>query len=102
MGVTYKPDISDCRESPADPLARRLIEWGAEIEYFDPFVPTWTPIASAPELTAVPDVDAAAREADIVVLLQPHREIDLQALADASVCLLDTRGKVRGESVVTL
>ena len=31
LGVTYKANISDCRESPADPLAKRLLAWGADL-----------------------------------------------------------------------
>ncbi len=42
LGVTYKPNISDRRESPADPLARRLAHGGPSVAYHDPFVPCGT------------------------------------------------------------
>jgi UDP-N-acetyl-D-glucosamine dehydrogenase len=94
LGVTYKANISDRRQSPADPLARRLLSWGAELSYHDPFVPRWCfddnegPAA----LTSVDDVYEACALADIVVLLQPHTQYDLGRLAGQSHLILDTRG----------
>lgn len=96
IGVTYKPDIADRRESPADPLATRLAGWGAELSYFDPFVPTWTVRSDGEtsQLTSVPDLAAAASEADLVILLQRHRSIDLDQLVAAGAPILDTRGVI--------
>jgi len=95
VGVSYKPNVADRRESPADPLAIQLASWGAIIGYFDPYVTTWQPRSSGlPMLTGSADLYAAAGSADIVVLLQPHRSIDLADLAAASSLLLDTRGVV--------
>jgi len=94
LGVTYKADISDRRESPADPLARRLLSLGADLSYHDPYVPRWTPQTtdSSLDLRSVEDVYAAAAAADIVVLLQPHKAYDLDQLAKSSRLILDTRG----------
>jgi nucleotide sugar dehydrogenase len=100
LGVTYKPDIADERESPARPLGRRLLEGGAELSYHDPAVATWT--VGDRTLTSVPDPVAAAAEADLVVLVQPHRAYDLDALVAASPLLLDTRGVTDGERVERL
>ncbi len=80
LGVTYKADISDRRESPADPLARRLLEWGANVAYHDPFVPQWEVRGTDVRLSSEPDYTVAARAADIVVLLQAHSFYDLQQL----------------------
>lgn len=100
LGVTYKPNIADRRESPADPLAARLSRWGAEISYADPYVPTWSPEGlEGVELTAAPDVVAAAEQADLVVHLQAHEEFDLRALAEASSAFLDTRGRLNGQKI---
>ena len=102
VGVTYKPNISDCRESPADPLGRRLASWGAQISYHDPYVPQWHPgTAEAPlDLNSVDDVYEAAASADVVVLLQPHSDYDLDQLSRSSRLILDTRGLVQvGENV---
>jgi len=92
VGVTYKPDIADERESPAVPLAQQLADRGALVRYHDPFVPTWS-VGGEPS-SSEPDLEAAARRADVVVLLQAHRCFDLDALAQAATALLDTRGAV--------
>lgn len=94
LGVTYKPNISDRRQSPADPLARRLLSWGADLSYHDPFVPEWfiDKGGRLAALTSVEDVYEAAAEADAVVLLQPHSVYDLDRLARVSPLILDTRG----------
>lgn len=105
LGVTYKPNVADCRESPAHPLAERLISWGAEVSYHDPLVPQWQVSRdSGPmSLTSTGDVYDSAEVADIVVLLQPHAVYDLHELASRSSLLLDTRGKLPpSESVLRL
>lgn len=100
LGVTYKPNIADRRESPADPLAARLAEWGAEISYADPYVPTWAPESlGGRELVAVEDVAKVAAEADIVILLQSHKEFDVRRLAQVSTTFLDTRGNLYREEI---
>ncbi|PWI17484.1 nucleotide sugar dehydrogenase [Streptomyces sp. Act143] len=91
LGVTYKPDISDQRESPAVDVAELLLERGAELSYYDPRVADWTV-----EGTAVPRVGdylEGAAQADLTILLQQHSELDLDRLADHARLLFDTRGK---------
>ncbi|MFJ5899433.1 nucleotide sugar dehydrogenase [Streptomyces sp. NPDC093064] len=91
LGVTYKPDISDQRESPALTVAENLRARGAELVYFDPRVDDWT-VGGTP-VERADDYLAAAEAADLTILLQPHREIDLGVLADRARKLFDTRGK---------
>ncbi|MFD4523291.1 nucleotide sugar dehydrogenase [Streptomyces sp. NPDC058470] len=91
LGVTYKPDISDQRESPALAVAENLRARGAELSYFDPRVADWT-VDGVP-VERAEDYLAAAESADLTILLQPHREIDLGLLADRARMLFDTRGK---------
>ncbi|WP_270888462.1 nucleotide sugar dehydrogenase [Pedococcus sp. 5OH_020] len=104
VGVTYKANISDRRESPADPLAKRLVELGAELSYYDPYIAEWqVEGASGLHLRSAEDLSAAARDADLVVLLQAHRDIDLKTLAHESTTVLDTRGVMPpGKSVSRL
>jgi UDP-N-acetyl-D-glucosamine dehydrogenase len=105
VGVTYKPDVSDLRQSPSAPLADRLSLWGADVAYHDARVPVWTrrPGDPSTRLESVPDLYAAAADADAVVLPQPHAEYDLARLASASQLLLDTRGVVAdGPAVLRL
>jgi UDP-N-acetyl-D-glucosamine dehydrogenase len=93
LGVTYKANISDRRESPADPLARRLMSWGAHVEYHDPSVPSWQPKDTDLTLETVPDPYDAAARADLTVLLQAHDAYDLGLVSARAEALLDTRAQ---------
>ncbi|MEU5874794.1 nucleotide sugar dehydrogenase [Glycomyces sp. NPDC047369] len=98
LGVTYKPDIADQRESPATPVGRKLIEAGAEVAYHDPHVTSWTVGGHEVERVA----DLATAKADLIVLLTNHGEYQPDALP-AGVPVLDTRGALRGtDGVETL
>jgi len=92
LGVTYKPNIADERESPATPLAKRLQALGAEVSYHDPHVRRW----SLPGVERVAgDLLEAVADVDLVILVQQHREYDVEALQAASRLFLDTRGATR-------
>jgi nucleotide sugar dehydrogenase len=95
LGVTYKPDIADQRESPAMALAARLQAMGADLSFHDPYVTTW----DVDGVTAAnPDVLVAAAEADLVILLQNHTAFDIDAIETVAQRLLDTRGVTSGPS----
>lgn len=90
LGVSYKADIADQRHSPAIPIANGLASKGAVVSYHDANVPHWKFNGATHE--SVSDLDAAVADADIVILLQPHREYDLDALASCAQIFFDTRG----------
>lgn len=90
LGVTYKPNIADQRESPAVPLAQILVDKGASVVFHDPHVETWTPTGEP--IPRADDLDAALRTADVSVLLQNHRDYDLDAIAATARLLFDTKG----------
>ncbi len=90
LGVTYKRDIADQRESPARPLARKLLARGAQLTYHDPYVPDWQVDGQA--IPRAENLDEALAGADLVILLQAHRSYDPAHLARAARLLLDTRG----------
>ncbi len=94
LGVTYKHDIADQRESPARPIARRLLARGAVLAYHDPYVPDWS-VDGQPVRRAT-DLDTDIATADVVVLLQAHSEYDLERIAAESRLFFDTRGKLAG------
>lgn len=92
LGVTYKPDIADQRESPAVPLALSLERKGARVSFHDPHVSEWN-LADGEQLARVDDLTKAVADADLVVLVQNHREYEIEALANSASLFLDTRGK---------
>ncbi|MEO3744485.1 nucleotide sugar dehydrogenase [Plantactinospora sp. B5E13] len=96
LGVTYKPDIADQRESPAVPLARLLAGLGAKLSYHDPYVHDWR--APGIDVQRVDDPDAAAAEADLAILVQNHRAYDAEHLAGVAKRFFDTRGVTTGDN----
>lgn len=91
LGVTYKSDIADQRESPARPVAAELLKRGANLNFHDPRVSVWdiTPTLS---LNCVEDLYEAVDKADVVVLLQKHREYDVDLIESRANTLLDSQG----------
>ncbi len=100
LGVSYKRDIADDRESPASDVARSLHERGATVVYDDPVLGEWThcPVPA----TRADDLGSALASADVVLLLQDHSGYDLDALAAAGALVLDTRGRLVGPTVERL
>lgn len=96
LGVTYKADVADERESPALPLARRLLALGAELSFHDPHVDGWA-VDGVPVPRATIEHDLGG--ADVVILLQAHAAYDLAAVAAAAPLVLDTRGRMSGDHV---
>ena len=100
LGVTYKPDIADQRESPAIPIGLGLLEKGAQLEFHDPMVETWR--LKGRELTRVADLKAALNRADITLMLQDHASYNTDELINESNLLFDTRGKINHTEVERL
>ncbi|KQV77715.1 UDP-N-acetyl-D-glucosamine dehydrogenase [Nocardioides sp. Root122] len=99
VGVTYKPNIADQRESPAVDVYAHMTAAGAEVVYFDPMVDDWAPArVSVPKHRDIGDVT----DVDAVVVLQHHEGVDLSAMLASGATILDTRGKIDGPSVVRL
>jgi nucleotide sugar dehydrogenase len=100
LGVTYKPDIADQRESPAKPLAQQLMAKGADVVFHDPHVQEWR--VAGTSVTRADDLDAELAKADVSILLQNHSSYDLEEIAATARLLFDTRGKVAAEGVARL
>jgi UDP-N-acetyl-D-mannosaminuronic acid dehydrogenase len=71
LGLAFKPDVDDLRESPATEVIHLLQKEGAAVKAFEPFKPD----ADLPGITAVPTLEAALKEADAVLLLVNHTEL---------------------------
>ncbi|MGG5171546.1 nucleotide sugar dehydrogenase [Pseudarthrobacter sp. J1738] len=96
LGVTYKSDIADQRESPAMDVAEVLAARGAEISYHDPKVSTWT--AAGRTYESIKDLGDAVSDADVVVLLQNHTAYDVEDLSSRAKIFFDTRGATKSDS----
>jgi nucleotide sugar dehydrogenase len=95
LGVTYKADIADQRESPARPVARRLRRLGADLTFHDPYVTTWE-VDGEDVPNAGPDLTEALRQADLAIVLADHTAYDPDTLTRHARLLFDTRGRTRG------
>jgi UDP-N-acetyl-D-glucosamine dehydrogenase len=94
LGVTYKANIADQRESPAIPLARQLSGLGAKLTYHDPHVRDWS--VPGVEILGTDDVEGAVMLADVVILVQDHQQYDADRLAGLAKRFFDTRGVTTG------
>lgn len=99
LGVTYKQDVADQRESPALAVATELLRRGAVLSYHDPYVRQWQ--VDGRPIPRLADLETAIGDTDLLVLLQAHRDYVNGALTDADP-MLDTRGVIRGAGVEAL
>ncbi len=100
LGVTYKKDIADQRETPVLAIARKLRARGAVLSYHDPYVGDWR--VDGQPVRRVTDLDAETAAADLTILLQEHSAYDLGRIAHDARLLLDTRGHVTGGNAEAL
>ncbi|MGI9179345.1 MAG: nucleotide sugar dehydrogenase [Longimicrobiaceae bacterium] len=100
LGIAYKRDIDDLRESPALEIIHMLQEKGARVFYHDAFCPVieddgHTPIKGLPMHSAVLS-DALLQAMDVVVVVTDHSEVDYQRVVEQARLVVDTRGVMRG------
>ncbi len=96
LGVAYKRDIGDVRESPALDVLRLLEADGAEVAYHDPHVPHVND--DGRKLRSVPLTDEALSGADVVVILTDHSVFDYPRILDGAGALVDARNATAGIS----
>jgi len=97
VGVAYKPNVADMRESPALDIIGLLQEKGAAVEYYDPYVPALA--GDGIELRSVSDLNKAAGLADCVVIVTDHRALDYAALAKAARLIFDARNVMAASGI---
>ncbi len=100
LGVTYKANVRDQRETPARPLAEHLTAMGADVRYFDPHADTFN--FNGRRLVGEDDLATALANADLAVLLQAHNEIIGSGSLNQARRILDTRGVLSGDNVERL
>jgi UDP-N-acetyl-D-glucosamine dehydrogenase len=93
MGVAYKKDIDDVRESPALDIAHLLAQRGARLSYSDPFIPEL--VIDKKSLLAEDPVQMAA-EADCVVIVTNHTGMPYAEVVEKAPLVLDTRNALKG------
>ena len=89
LGIAYKKDIDDMRESPALDVIRLLEERGARVSFHDPFVQEFR--EDGHQRHSVPLTDETLAAADAVVIVTDHRDVDYQRVVDAAAIVVDTR-----------
>jgi len=89
LGVAYKKDIDDMRESPALDVIRLLESQGAKVHYHDPYVPKYR--EDGHEFTSVALTDKEISSADAVVIVTDHSSVDYQRVVDLAGVVVDTR-----------
>lgn len=94
LGVAYKPNVGDVRESPALDVIHLLEERGARLQYHDPYVAELNDEGFA--LQSIPLTQTALEMADCVVIVTNHEEIDMQLVADYAPIVVDTRNALQG------
>ena len=99
LGVAYKKDVSDLRESPALDILMLLQEKGAQVAYHDPHVPAFR--HDGLEMTSAPDLDAALAQADCVVIAADHSDYDWPAVHGQARLVVDTRATLKQMQGVT-
>ena len=103
LGVTYKPDVADIRESPPLKVIAALNRRGAHVEYHDPYVEEIT--VNGTHFSSVDLTHRSIARADCVALLTPHRTFDLEWISERAMLLFDARNAMqdgRLENVVRL
>lgn len=95
LGVAYKRDISDLRESPALDVLELLLHKGAIVEFTDPHVEVIRAEGALPEMHSVPCTPERLAEADLVLIITDHAAFDYDQVAEHARLIFDTRNATK-------
>jgi UDP-N-acetyl-D-glucosamine dehydrogenase len=101
IGLAYKPNVDDDRESPTYKLMELYEEMGAEVSYYDPFVPVIRPSREYPHYAGRKSVEwneDTISSYDAVVIATNHDDINYRELAKWADCIVDTRNAMKEAS----
>ena len=96
LGVAYKRNIDDVRESPALDIIHLLGKRGSIVSYSDPFVASLRADGVVPAMDSI-DPEKAAAEADCVVIVTDHKAFDYGKIVDRAKLIVDTRNALKGK-----
>jgi UDP-N-acetyl-D-glucosamine dehydrogenase len=94
LGVAYKRDVDDCRESPATKVMDLLVHDGARIDYHDPHVPSFTD-RRGEAWHSVPLSKEMLESVDCVLILTDHSDVDYARVVESGQLIVDTRNATR-------
>jgi UDP-N-acetyl-D-glucosamine dehydrogenase len=98
LGIAYKRDVDDMRESPSILVMEILRDKGAVVDYSDPKIPVFPKMREHHfDLSSVPLTAEAIESYDCVVILTDHTDVDYDLVREHSKLIVDTRGKYRDE-----
>lgn len=101
LGIAYKRDVDDMRESPSVFVMEQLRDLGADVHYSDPYLPTFPETREHEfDLSSVDLMPESLAKFDAVVLLTDHSDFDYDMILQNSAILVDTRGKFRDAPAV--
>lgn len=101
LGIAYKRDVDDMRESPSVFVMELLRDWGADVQYSDPNVPVFPEMREHDfDLSSVDLTAEVVAGFDAVILLTDHTDFDYDMIHRNAQLLVDTRGKFRGDANV--
>lgn len=95
LGVAYKRDIDDVRESPALAIIEKLKKLGGEVSYHDPYIPEIKFDGESKPMRGVELTEDIIAAADCIVIVTDHRKIDYSWVAERAALLVDTRNATR-------
>jgi len=95
LGVAYKPDVSDVRESPALDVIGLLQNKGAKVEYHDPYIPHIHHETEGWRMDSVKDMMKSVKDSDAVVIVTNHKAYDYEAIVNAAQFVFDSRNATR-------
>ena len=94
LGVAYKNDIDDYRESPAIDVIEKLLEAGAETDFFDPYIPSFR--EHGKKYYGIEKIDAdIVAEYDLVVITAAHTVFDYEMIQKNAKAIFDTRNAMK-------
>ena len=99
LGLAYKPNVDDDRESPSYRLMELLKDRGAEVAYYDPYVPVIGMTREHAHWAGTQSVEweeSVIRSHDLVIVATAHACVDYQQLADWATCVVDSRNAMAG------
>lgn len=98
LGIAYKKDVDDNRESPGVKIIDLLMQKGAEVSYHDPYIPRCAGMRHYPHLNlaSVPLTEETLKAADLVLLTTDHSVFDYAWIASQARLIVDTRNAFKG------